>query len=76
MTAIIILDHPMDHMVSDDDLDNIYVSPSVNSWPKPMWEVARGNTMRGILYSFEDAKLFAEVIRGENLWTHKKNGRD
>ena len=60
---IIILDHPMDHMVSDEDLDNIYVSPAVNSWPKPMWEVARGNTMRGILYSFEDAKLFAEVIK-------------
>jgi hypothetical protein len=62
-SSIIILDHPMDHMVSDEELDNIYVSPAVNSWPKPMWEVARGNTMRGILYSFEDAKLFAEVIK-------------
>jgi hypothetical protein len=60
---IIILDHPMDHMVSDEELDNIYVSPAVNSWPKPMWEVARGNTMRGILYSLEDAKMFAEAIK-------------
>lgn len=65
-TAVIILDHPMDRMVSDDDLDNIYISPAGNSWPNPMWEVARGNSMRGLIYSLKDAKLFAEAIQRDS----------
>ncbi len=64
MKKIIELDHPQDKMVTGEDLENIYVSPAEKGkWHTiPLWEVATGNSMRGLFFTVKDARTFASIL--------------